>query len=162
MVAEIFLGNYMTRKYWDTQEPWDRRTLAHLPAAHIAGIVNYFGSQMAEASTTYWMPKFNLEQFVKYVAQLKINTFFSVPPIYLAIAKLPAIKDQFLQMKQAIVGAAPISPELCAEANKKMPNLIISQVWGMSETTGAVTFTNLQVKEQAGSLGVLIPTMSCR
>lgn len=162
LVAEIHIVIGMNREVWDKREPWKRRSLAHLPAAHIAGVVQYFGSQMVDDVTLYWMPKFNLDDFIKYVKELQINTFFSVPPIFTAIAKHPAITDQFKQVNFACVGAAPISAEVHAAAGKKMPNFVIAQVWGLSETTGAATSTIVGATEQAGSQGVLIPNVSVR
>lgn len=162
MVAENFLMLYRERQYWGNKPPWEKRSLAHLPAAHIAGVVNYFGIQFLNNATTYWMPKFDFADFIKYIHELDINTFFTVPPILLAIAKHPSVKEQFSKVKQATVGAAPLSASLQTEANKKMPNLVIGQVWGLSETTGAATFTMVNSPEQAGSLGVLLPNVSVR
>ncbi|OAA81976.1 4-coumarate-CoA ligase 2a [Akanthomyces lecanii RCEF 1005] len=162
MVAEIFLTSSVDRKYWDKQPAWTKRTLAHLPAAHIAGVVNYFAAQFSAGATTYWMPKFEFGDFVKHIQALQVNIFFTVPPIYMAIAKHPAVKEQFFPMRQATVGAAPVSAEMRTEANKKMPNLVIGQVWGMSETTGAATYTAVNSQEQAGSLGELLPNLSVR
>ncbi|OAA73807.1 4-coumarate-CoA ligase 2a [Cordyceps fumosorosea ARSEF 2679] len=162
MVAEIFLTSSRDRQYWDARPAWSRRTLAHLPAAHIAGVVNYFVAQAVSGGTTYWMPKFDFAAFVKYVDELRISTFFTVPPIYLAIAKHPAVKGQFRHARSATVGAAPVSAELRAEANRKMPQLVIGQVWGMSETTGAATYTAVNDEAQAGSLGTLLPNVSVR
>ncbi|KAM3442805.1 hypothetical protein MY4824_000946 [Beauveria thailandica] len=162
LVAQIFLMSSRDRQYWDKQPAWTGRTLAHLPAAHIAGVVSYFAAQVVSGATTYWMPKFEFGEFVKHMQGLQINTFFTVPPIYLAIAKHPAVKEQFHHAKQATVGAAPVSAELRTEANKKMPNLVIGQVWGMSETTGAATYTAVNAQEHAGSLGTLLPNLSVR
>ncbi|KAK8147010.1 hypothetical protein G3M48_002261 [Beauveria asiatica] len=162
LVAQIFLMSSRDRQYWDKQPAWTGRTLAHLPAAHIAGVVSYFAAQVVSGATTYWMPKFEFGEFVKHMQGLQINTFFTVPPIYLAIAKHPAVKEQFHHAKQATVGAAPVSAELRTEANKKMPNLVIGQVWGMSETTGAATYTAVNAHEHAGSLGTLLPNLSVR
>ncbi|KAM3500180.1 hypothetical protein MY10362_006638 [Beauveria mimosiformis] len=162
LVAQTFLMGSRDRQYWDKRPAWTGRTLAHLPAAHIAGVVSYFAAQVVSGATTYWMPKFEFGEFVKHMQGLQINTFFTVPPIYLAIAKHPAVKEQFHHAKQATVGAAPVSAELRTEANKKMPNLVIGQVWGMSETTGAATYTAVNAQEHAGSLGPLLPNLSVR
>ncbi|KAM3540058.1 hypothetical protein ARSEF1564_007026 [Beauveria bassiana] len=162
LVAQSFLMGFRDRQYWDKQPAWTGRTLAHLPAAHIAGVVSYFAAQVVSGATTYWMPKFEFGEFVKHIRDLRINTFFTVPPIYLAIAKHPAVKEQFHHAKQATVGAAPISAELRAEANRKMPNLVIGQVWGMSETTGGATYTAVNAQGHAGSLGPLLPNLSVR
>jgi acyl-CoA synthetase (AMP-forming)/AMP-acid ligase II len=167
MVAEAFLPGELTRPYFDEQarqgDPFDRRTLGHLPTAHIAGVQGYFVNPFYEGGIVYWMPSFNFEDFLRYSNDLKINGFFTVPPIYMAIAKHPAVKDQFRYVKLAISGAAPLTGDLQEAARRKMsmPNPI-TQTWGLSETTGSVTYTPPDRKVIPGSLGPLLPNVSLR
>lgn len=43
MVAEVFIPSEMWREELSGKEaPFEYRTLAHLPAAHIAGVQGYF------------------------------------------------------------------------------------------------------------------------
>uniref|UniRef100_A0A8H7KBY0 AMP-dependent synthetase/ligase domain-containing protein n=1 Tax=Bionectria ochroleuca TaxID=29856 RepID=A0A8H7KBY0_BIOOC len=167
MVAEAFLPGELTRPYFDEQarqgDPFDRRTLGHLPTAHIAGVQGYFVNPFYEGGIVYWMPSFNFEDFLRYSNDLKINGFFTVPPIYMAIAKHPAVKDQFRYVKLAISGAAPLTGDLQEAARQKMsmPNPI-TQTWGLSETTGSVTYTPPDRKVIPGSLGPLLPNVSLR
>jgi 4-coumarate--CoA ligase len=118
------------------------RTLAHLPAAHIAGVQGYFINPFFMGGVTYWMPKFDFLKFLEYNKKYRITFFFTVPPIYLLIAKMPIVKDQFDSLEIAISGAAPLGKELQIAASAKLGKgrAFISQTWGLSETTGSVSF----------------------
>lgn len=74
---------------------FEYRTLAHLPAAHIAGVQGYFINPFFAGGTVYWIPSFDFAKFLHYNKLHKITFFFTVPPIYLLIAKTETITDQF-------------------------------------------------------------------
>jgi 4-coumarate--CoA ligase len=124
----------------DGVPPFEMRTLAHLPAAHIAGVQGYFINPFFMGGVTYWMPKFDFLKFLEYNKKYRITFFFTVPPIYLLIAKMPIVKDHFDSLEIAISGAAPLGKELQIAASAKLGKgrAFISQTWGLSETTGSV------------------------
>ena len=62
---------------------------------HIAGCQGYFINHVVASGPVYWMPKFDFTKFLKYNKKFRITTFFTVPPIYLLIAKSPLMTDQF-------------------------------------------------------------------
>lgn len=136
-------------------------TLAHLPAAHIAGCQGYFVNPSIAGGPVYWMPKFDFDKFLAYNSKFNISFFFTVPPIYLLIAKSPLVKDQFRALKHAITGAAPMGAELQALAEKKL-GCSISQTWGLSETTGSITGMPWDEDDQTGSVSPLLPNARMR
>lgn len=109
----------------------------------------------------YWMPKFDFTKFLEYNKKFEISFFFTVPPIYLLIAKSPLVTDQFRHLKHAISGAAPMGAELQALAEKKL-GCSISQTWGLSETTGSVTGMPWDEDDQTGSVSPLLPNVRMR
>jgi 4-coumarate--CoA ligase len=113
------------------------RTLAHLPIAHIAGVFGYMISPMFSGGAVYWMDKFSWTPFLQYMKKLQITGFYTVPSIFLRIAKSQDVTDQFDTVETAITGAAPMDAELQQAANAKLGkgNTRISQTWGLSETT---------------------------
>lgn len=162
MVSECYLPSTMGRESWSKMGiSFPRSTLGHLPPAHIAGLQSYFINCVYEGAVIYWMQSFNFDDFVRYFAELKLTFFFSVPPIYMAIAKHPAVKDQFKSVEYATAAAAPMSYEIQESASKKLKG-IVYQVWGLSETTGAVTYTPPERKDTMGSLSPLLPNVSLR
>tara|TARA_R110002003_G_scaffold41_4_gene2845 strand:- start:13381 stop:14079 length:699 start_codon:yes stop_codon:yes gene_type:complete len=140
------------------------RTIAHLPTAHIAGIQGYLINPFYMGGPVYWMPRFDFAQFLEYNAKYKITFFFTVPPIYLLIAKSPAVTDQFKTLEIAISGAAPLGKDLQHAASQKLggPECFISQTWGLSETTGSATIMPMGMNDDTGSVSPLIPNMLAR
>lgn len=165
LVSEGILPQLQFREYVarrQTKDPsytFSYRTLAHLPAAHIAGCQGYFVNPMVAGGVVYWMPKFDFPKFLEYNKSHKISTFFTVPPIYLLIAKSPLVTDQFRTVEHCITGAAPMGPELMALAQQKL-GCNISQTWGLSETTGSMTVMPWDQHDETGSVSPLMP--NCR
>ncbi|KAL9115668.1 MAG: hypothetical protein Q9227_000036 [Pyrenula ochraceoflavens] len=140
------------------------RTLAHLPAAHIAGAQGYFVNPFLRGGITYWMPKFEFEKFLEYNKKYQISFFFTVPPIYLLIAKHPAVTDQFDHLQHAVSGAAPLGKELQHAASRKLGKgkTFISQTWGLTETTGSATLLQKDEMDDTGSVSKIMPNISIR
>jgi 4-coumarate--CoA ligase len=143
---------------------FEYRTLAHLPASHIAGVQGYFINPFYMGGPTYWMPKFDFAKFLEYNKKFRITFSFTVPPIYLLIAKMPVVTDQFEHLEVAISGAAPLGKELQHAASRKLGGgrTFIAQTWGLSETTGSVTAMPWGEKDDTGSVSKLLPNMSVR
>jgi 4-coumarate--CoA ligase len=167
LVSEALIPQFMMREFMDRQKRKDPnftfqyRTLAHLPAAHIAGCQGYFVNPAVAGGPVFWMPKFDFPKFLEYNKTHKITTFFTVPPIYLLIAKSPLVTDQFKTLVHCITGAAPMGPELMAQAQAKL-GAHISQTWGLSETTGSVTAMPWDEHDETGSVSPLLPNVRMR
>ncbi|KAF2036413.1 4-coumarate-CoA ligase-like protein [Setomelanomma holmii] len=165
LVAEAVIPGDMFKAWIASTRPnFEYRTLAHLPTAHIAGIQGYLINPFYMGGPVYWMPRFDFAQFLEYNAKYKITFFFTVPPIYLLIAKSPAVKDQFRTLEIAISGAAPLGKDLQHAASQKLggPECFISQTWGLSETTGSATIMPMGINDDTGSVSPLIPNMLAR
>lgn len=167
IVAEAVLPQLMIREYFarrkakDPSYNFEYRTLAHLPAAHIAGLQGYLVNPAIAGGPVYWMPKFDFPKFLENCKKFRITFFFTVPPIYLLIAKSPLVTDQFAFMEHAISGAAPMGKELQQAVQKKM-GCFVSQTWGLSETTGSVTLSQWDVNDLTGSVSSVLPNSRLR
>ncbi|KAF2810049.1 4-coumarate-CoA ligase-like protein [Mytilinidion resinicola] len=165
LVAEAVIPGDMFKQYMVQNKPdFKYSTLAHLPTAHIAGIQGYFINPFYMGGPTYWMPKFSFSEFLEYNKKYQITFFFTVPPIYLLIAKSPAVTDHFDSLEVAISGAAPLGKELQHAASQKLSRgkTFISQTWGLSETTGSATVMPFGMNDDTGSVSPLIPSMLAR
>lgn len=170
LVAEIYIPSAQARE-WAAAEiaagrPPNReyRTLAHLPVAHIAGVLGYLIGPIYSGGTVYWMPKFEWKLFLEYNRKFKITVLYTVPSIYLRIAKSPDVADQFKYLEGASTGAAPMDAELELAANAKLGEgqTYIGQTWGLSETTGAVTAMPKGESDVTGSISPILPNMQLR
>lgn len=129
---------------------------AKLTAAHIAGVQGYFVNNVVSGGPVYWMKKFDFLQFLEYNKKFRITYFFTVPPIYLLIAKSPLVTDHFKSLWHAVSGAAPMGKDLQQLAARKL-GCNISQTWGLSETTGSVTMMPWSENDETGTLHVSVP-----
>lgn len=159
LVCELFIPSvqgreWAARKMAAGEPVAPLRTLAHLPIAHIAGVFGYLIAPFFAGGNVYWMPKFEWKAFLRYMKELKITSIYTVPSIYLRMAKSPDVTDQFETLEAAITGAAPMDAELQMAANAKIGKgkTYIAQTWGLSETTGAVTAMPRGESDLTGSI----------
>ena len=140
------------------------RTLAHLPVSHIAGLFGYLISPTASGGAVYWMRKYSWKPLLEYMKAYKITVFYTVPSIYLRIAKSPDVTDQFSYMTAAATGAAVMDADLQNSADKRLGTgeTFIFQTYGSSETTGAITQIGPGEKPVPGTLGPVVPNMELR
>lgn len=71
-----------------------------------------------------------------YTQQFRITEFLLVPPIFVALAKHPDVKNYDLSsVEQVGCGAAALSREVCEEVEKLWPDgkINIKQGWEMTE-----------------------------
>lgn len=116
-------------------QPFHFSTIAHLPMAHIGGISWSSMNPFYLGGTCYWVEKYEFESFIAYHRKYRLTCQWSVPPIWLTIAKSPKVTDHFDSCQIAVSGAAPMGTELAKEAASKLGKgtiPIISQFWGQS------------------------------
>lgn len=137
LVACNVCGMHITKSFLAQREregrPFEFRTIAHLPMAHIGGISWSSLNPFYLGGTAYWVDKYDFDAFIEYHRRYKLTTQWTVPPIWLAIAKSAAVTDHFDTLQIACTGAAPMGPELTKEATRKLGTgkiPIIAQLWG--------------------------------
>src|SRR5262245_16518290 len=84
---------------------FEYRTIAHLPAAHIAGVQGYMIRPFYAGGPCFWMERFDFQKFLDYCKRHRIMFLASVPPIFLQIAKSSLVKDHFDTLRFATSGA---------------------------------------------------------
>lgn len=139
-------------------------TIAHLPMAHIAGIDMYSTNPFYMGGTTYWMKKYDFDSFIKYQRVYQPDFQFSVPPIWLQIAKSSAVTDHFDGLKVATTGAAPLGYEISEELRTKLGRgkCLVTQTYGTTETSGSICSLDYHIKDPTWSVGNLCPNTTLR
>ncbi|KAJ0166139.1 putative acyl-coenzyme A synthetase [Colletotrichum tanaceti] len=158
MIAETVCLSKPIMQYFEHERAPRYVTLAHLPAAHISGLQAYIINQTYMGGVVYWMKKFDFAEFLGHMKRYRVNFFFSVPPIYLLIAKSPLVKDHFDHVALAISGAAALGRETQTEAQRKMGRgkAVLVQTWGLSETSAGFTLLPPDVRDDTGSISSLL------
>ncbi|KIW27268.1 uncharacterized protein PV07_07022 [Cladophialophora immunda] len=141
-------------------------TIAHLPMSNIAGISLYSTNPFYMGGTTWWMEKYDFDSFLEYHRRYRPAYQFSVPPVWLRIAKSDKVTDHFDALQVAVTGAAPIGDDVVREVRKKLGRgrAHMAQTWGTTETTGVIAATDwpAYAKDGTWSVGELCPNVTLR
>jgi acyl-CoA synthetase (AMP-forming)/AMP-acid ligase II len=109
-----------------------------LPTYHIAGVgVALLTASKGGASVLY--PDFDPARVVASIAEHRITHSFLVPAMIQFMLQVPGVdKADYSSLKAISYGASPISEKVLVEAMRTF-KCAFMQVYGLTETTGAVT-----------------------
>ncbi|KAG8387613.1 hypothetical protein BUALT_Bualt02G0039400 [Buddleja alternifolia] len=138
--------------------------LCFLPMFHVFGLALLLYAQLQRGSTVVSMARFDLEMILKTVEKYRVTHMWVVPPIVLALAKNSMVKKYDLSSVRRIgSGAAPLGKELMQECAKSLPQAVVFQGYGMTETCGIVSIENSYAgSRHSGSAGTLAPGVECQ
>lgn len=136
-VANMLQYTHLGRLYPDYTARLARaRWLCFLPMYHAMAQNIFIAAALYRNTPVYIMPKFDFIQMLEYTQKFRITDFILVPPVVVALAKHPAVKNYDLSSIEAVgSGAAPLGREVCEEVEALWPpgKINIKQGWGMTE-----------------------------
>ncbi|KAF9886169.1 hypothetical protein FE257_011994 [Aspergillus nanangensis] len=157
IITQAAIQLFLARTNRQVHVNFTYRALGHLPSAHISGLQGYFINGVMAGGTVFWMGKFEFEAFVAAAKHHQVTFISSVPSVFLRIAKSPHVTDEhFRSLVHAQSGAAPMGSDTQCLVEKKI-RCNISQAWGLTETTGAVTWLPWDRSDRTGSISQLLP-----
>ncbi|CAI7578608.1 unnamed protein product [Penicillium discolor] len=118
------------------------RWLCFLPMYHAMAQNICIAAALYRGTPVYMMAKFEFVKMLEYTQRFRITDFILVPPVVVALAKHPAVKNYDLSSVESVgCGAAPLGREICEEVERLWPpgKINIKQGWGMTEATCSVT-----------------------
>ncbi|BDZ40638.1 AMP-binding protein [Microbacterium suwonense] len=141
----------------------DDRVLAVLPFFHIYGmtVLLNFAVRMRAALVT--MPKFDLPEFLRIIAEHRTSWVFIAPPIAVALAKHPLV-DQYdmSAVKVIFSGAAPLDGTLASAVGERL-DCVVCQGYGMTETSPVVHAVPVDRDDvDRASVGMLLANTEAR
>jgi long-chain acyl-CoA synthetase len=123
------------------------RSLVAMPLYHIGGC-GWAVAAMFAGCTAVITREFIPQDILKVIVEQKVNTGFLVPAALLFLTSLPQSQGaDYSALKNIAYGASPITPELLKHSIQTF-GCRFTQVYGLTETTGAVTF--LQHEDHVG------------
>ncbi|CAN9410606.1 unnamed protein product [Alternaria alternata] len=139
------------------------KLLAFLPFFHIYGLTCLIHQSLYSGLQLVVMPKFDLEDFCKFIQELKITFAYVVPPIVLLLSKHPLVSNYDLSsIRMMNSGAAPLTRELVDAVHDRL-KIPVKQGYGLSETSPT---THTQPWEDwnktIGSVGKLLPYQTAK
>ncbi|XP_077991031.1 uncharacterized protein LOC144445367 [Glandiceps talaboti] len=150
-------------------EDGDNVTLALLPLSHAGGFVLNMTRSLLQGYKIIIPPMLmpELEVVLRNVEEHKVTTILKTPPYVQLLVKDPNVdKYDLSSLKHIEVGAAPVSFETIESAKKRLSShnkeLIIQQVYGLTEATTLVTMCSLRDECPPGSCGLLLPNTEAK
>ncbi|KAK5949304.1 Acyl-CoA synthetase actt5 [Knufia fluminis] len=149
--------SYHTMVSQGRDTPWDPRVLSVLPSFHVATVPAVHVSPLHNGTKIWIMRRFDLEAYLGAIQRHRITDLGMAPPLVIAIINSPVTKKYSLKSVRRIgCGAAPLDAEsqnrlqaLCAD------DCVFTQVWGMTETTSALSLFRYPEMDDTGSVGNL-------
>lgn len=139
------------------------RILAVLPFFHIYGMTVLLNAALYNRASLVTMPKFELPEFLRTVAEQRCTYVFIAPPVAVALAKHPLVEQFDLSSVHTVFsGAAPLDRTL-AEAVGARLECKVRQGYGMSEmspVSHAVPFDGDDIP--LDSVGPTLANMECK
>jgi acyl-CoA synthetase (AMP-forming)/AMP-acid ligase II len=141
----------------------ETRILAVLPFFHIYGMQVLMNNGLYVGATVVTMPKFDLAEFLRVIAEYRTNRVYIAPPVAVALAKHPLVDQYDLSALDTIFsGAAPLDVDLAAAVRKRL-NCKVSQGYGMTEMSPVShAIPDSRDDISVGTVGVIIPNVECR
>ena len=113
-----------------------KRALAVLPMYHGLGLVYYGLVAPKVRLPVVLMKRFRLPQFLENIERFQITDLLLVPPIVVAMAKSPCVRNYNISsVRRVLAGAAPLGMEATTLFERLWPPGLpkLRQAWGMSE-----------------------------
>lgn len=150
--AEVILPNINNRD----------SMLSILPLFHCFGLVVGIHGPLCLGASTILIPQFDAKRFDKLLTKYKPTILPGVPTLFEALIKNKHMKDVDLSfIKYAISGGDTLTVAKNEEVNQFLMEhnckCTVMQGYGMTETTGPVTFGALG-SDRLGSVGIPLPS----
>jgi acyl-CoA synthetase (AMP-forming)/AMP-acid ligase II len=141
----------------------DSTILAVLPFFHIYGMTVMMNNGIHNRSTVVTMPKFDLPEFLRIIAEHRIDYVYIAPPVAVALAKHPIVDQYDLSCIDVIFsGAAPLDAELGNAVAKRLGCRVL-QGYGMTELSPVSHAMREDDPDgNLDSVGVALPNIECK
>ncbi|MDJ0976988.1 MAG: long-chain-fatty-acid--CoA ligase [Erythrobacter sp.] len=145
---------------WQNFEPTDC-ILAAMPIAHIGG-TGVAALAVANGVRVHVLPEFTPQGALAGIESGATLMFLVPAAIQMMIQHPKAAQTDFSNLRFLMYGAAPMPLELLKEAVRTMPTTGFMQVYGMTETTGAISLLppedhDLEGNRRMRSAGKAVP-----
>ncbi len=141
----------------------DDKVLAVLPFFHIYGMSVLMNAGLWRGATIVTMPRFDLPEFLRIIAEQHITYVYIAPPVAVALAKHPMVAEyDTSSLKMVFSGAAPLDAELGRKVAERL-GCSVRQGYGMSEMS-PVSHAIPDDRDDIplGTVGLTVPNMECK
>ncbi len=135
----------------------DERLLMDIPNNHVGGAVMAIFSVLYSGNTLVMLDTFVPQEVLQTLQDERITVMGQVPAQYILLFMQPDFDSYDLSsVKYAVISGAPVPPELIDQIEEKM-GIIPFVGYGLTEVSGAITFTRQEHQREKISSTIGIP-----
>jgi 4-coumarate--CoA ligase len=127
----------MIRLRMSNTDTSQHRGLCVLPMYHGLGLIYFVFVSIKSGAQSYIMERYNLQHTLECIQKFRITELILVPPIVLAMAKHPSIRNgdyDLSSVKRVLAGAAPLGMEVTQQFEEIWKGKVrVRQAWGLTE-----------------------------
>lgn len=135
----------------------DDVNLAVAPLFHIGGLNALTLRTLLRGGTVVLRRGFDPAQCLEDLVRHRVSSFFAVPAMFAALARVPGFAEADLgTLRSAIVAGAPVPSQLIRDYGAR--GILLQQAWGLTETAPFATYLPAGLTlGKAGSAGAPMP-----
>lgn len=146
----------------DTFDHYGYIALSPFPYFHVAGLSVIFDFFVHGLELVLIPDPRNLEHIINCLKKFDVSVFAGVPAIYSGLLAESEFRQlDFSSLKKSLTGAAPMPVALKDELNSIYGKAIVSDVFGMTETSPVYTVHPLS-RQKVGAIGFPAPRCDVR
>lgn len=131
-------------------------TFGGLPFFHIFGQTCALNASVFSGACVTLLPRFDPAKALEIIERDKVTIFMGVPSMYVAILRSPAVASTDKStLRVAVSGGSPLPVEILHEFEREFQATLL-EGYGLSETSPAVCFNQLDGIRKPGSVGTPI------
>ena len=130
-----------------------------VPASHVTGLIAIIFSAIHVGGTTVIVREFKARRFLELAEKEQINYSLMVPAMYNLCLLVPDFQKFNLDCwRVAGFGGAPMPQSTIEALARDLPNMVLHNVYGSTETTSPVTIMPAgRIAEHADTVGQVLP-----
>jgi acyl-CoA synthetase (AMP-forming)/AMP-acid ligase II len=139
-------------------------TLAVAPFFHVLGAVLNLAVPLTAGATVVTVPAFEPASFLDLVERHQVRFLAVPPPLAAFLAHHPLARSRDLSsLRMVAVGGAPLAPAMHEALARRLPDAVVGQGWGLTETTACVCIPDRAAGgTRPGTVGRLVPNTGLR
>ncbi len=140
------------------------RNLVSVPLFHVTGCNSQLLPTCEAGGTTFIMPSFHVQDFLRAIETERIEVTISVPAIYwLAINQANFGDFRMNSVRTVAYGGAPMAPDLIARVIEAFPNARVSNTYGLTETSSLTSWLPAEYSlTRPESVGLAVPVVDLK
>ncbi|MEA1938153.1 MAG: long-chain fatty acid--CoA ligase [Pseudomonadota bacterium] len=155
--ANVTANTLQCRHVFGVLKDGQERVLAVLPLFHVFAMTTIMNVGIHMGACLIPMPRFDMRQTLKAIAEKKPTYFPAVPSIYTAIANNRKVGDYDLSsIRYCISGGAPL-PVLIKTRFEKLTGCVLVEGYGLTESAPVAAANLPDGENRSGSIGVPPP-----